>query len=863
MKFSFSRLFVFVIASILLTAQSVSAQLVEIPDPNLRKAVRETLALPDEIPLNQQEMLRLKRLSAWDSEITDLTGLEHATSLIDLGLCRNQIHNLRPLAGLVQLEGLSLCVNQISDISPLATLINLKGLDLGANGRIVDITPLANLTQLERINLGSNLIEDITPLSNLTQLTYLRLNSNRIRDISPLANLTRLEELEIERNAIADITPLIGLKNLKKLRLAGNPIYDFRPLLELEGVELDLDIDLSRLDELNIVVEVPDPNLKQAIREALQLPEGIFITQLVMLQLTQLRATDIGITDLTGLEYAINLDTLDLGNNGIRDVRPLAGLIALSHLSLWNNQVEDITPLANLTNLVSLNLSYNNVADVSILANLTNLQSLAMQFNLATDFSPLQNLTLIRFEYDEVCDIPPQLPSVRERIESRSFPSILQAWNDVVGLDHLTWEQRNVLHDLHWNPTFNGTIGWDVTSIEPAAGVATSLAGALGRAREIRQRRLDQNPNMVFLGGVGLQQHHTLEAFPPDSDFWLRDSQGQIIRGNIADEYRISFDEYLINFLKPEVQDLLAKRIIAIARCGLYDGIFIDGFHSNGTGFVGRHLHPSTDEEIIQAYLNIFRAVRLQVRDDFLILVNANDTKPTRFTEYVNGIFMETHKDHPGGYSRDWLMKLEETLSWAEQNLRSPTINGLEGEGMSIEPPDGPNNLRWMRLFTTLTLTHSDGYVLYTTGVRDLGPPHPHHDHLWHSFWDAALGRPINNSKAQLYQNIEGLFIREFTHGWAVYNRSGAAQSITLPTSTIPVSDRGNNAASLTHNLPDLDGEIYLKAKNPADVNGDWEVNVLDLVQIANGFGKSAPDPNGDGVVNILDLVFVALQFSQ
>ena len=41
------------------------------------------------------------------------------------------------------------------------------------------------------------------------------------------------------------------------------------------------------------------------------------------------------------------------------------------------------------------------------------------------------------------------------------------------------------------------------------------------------------------------------------------------------------------------------------------------------------------------------------------------------------------------------------------------------------------------------------------------------------------------------------------------------------------------------------------------------KVNVLDLVQVANGFGQSTPDPNGDGAVNILDLVFVAQQFSQ
>ena len=67
----------------------------------------------------------------------------------------------------------------------------------------------------------------------------------------------------------------------------------------------------------------------------------------------------------------------------------------------------------------------------------------------------------------------------------------------------------------------------------------------------------------------------------------------------------------------------------------------------------------------------------------------------------------------------------------------------------------------------------------------------------------------------------------------------------------------------MTHLLPDLDGEIYLKAKNPADVNGDWKVNVLDLVQVANGLGQDTPDPNSDGQVNILDLVFVAQTFSQ
>ena len=63
------------------------------------------------------------------------------------------------------------------------------------------------------------------------------------------------------------------------------------------------------------------------------------------------------------------------------------------------------------------------------------------------------------------------------------------------------------------------------------------------------------------------------------------------------------------------------------------------------------------------------------------------------------------------------------------------------------------------------------------------------------------------------------------------------------------------------HTIPDLDGEIYLKTINPADVNGDGTVNVLDLIVIANAFGKDAPDLNGDGVVNVLDLIVVANAF--
>ena len=570
-----------------------------------------------------------------------------------------------------------------------------------------------------------------------------------------------------------------------------------------------------------------------------------------MLQLTGLETGERGIIDLTGIEHATNLDYLNVGGNQIRDIRPLAGLISLTGLSLYNNPVEDIAPLANLTNLTYLNLAHNGVEsleplaglihlqtldlfdnrikDIAPIANMTaltllilthnqvgdltpladhpNLEKLYIRNNLVADFSPLNGLNLIELEYDEPCDIAPLLPPVRERIESRSFPSVFQAWDDVVGLEHLTSDQRHTLHDLHWSPFFG--LGWRKTAVEPTYGVATSLAGDLAHAREVRQQRLDQNPNMVFLVEVRLHNHFTPEAFPPDSDFWFRGANNQIVQN--------SHGQFMIDFMKPAVQDLLIKRILAVARCGLYDGVMLDGFNHHALGFLGRGFRPETDEEIIAVITQMLHKVRAQVRDDFLILVNANRSKLPRYAEFVNGTFMETGQDHRRGYTHNGLKEIESTLFWAEENLREPQINCLEGWGIGTEAPGSPNNLRWMRVFTTMSLTHSDGYVLYNTGEGNYGGAD--HEHIWYDFWEADLGRPIG-PQAQRYQDIDGLFIREFTNGWAVYNRSGEAQTISLPESTIAVGNRDLRSA-ITHLLPDLNGEMYLKTPNLADVNGE------------------------------------------
>ena len=867
-------------------ATCVSAQVVEIPDPNLRQAVREALTLPSERPVTQLVMSQLTELDAGNKQIEALTGLEYATNLRNLQLSFNQIQDITPLAGLVHLELLSLVENSIAELSALVNLTKLTNLYL-ANISIKDITPLSNLTQLRVLDLQHcRQIRDITPLSNLTQLNRLEISHNQITDISPLTNLTQLEELRIDNNKVVDVSPLANLTQLTSLTLANNAITDFRPLfgLNLQSV----DVDIHKLQKLaSVDVEIPDPNLERTIREELGLPSETPITQLVMSQLIGLEAGHKQIADLTGLEYAIHLKELFLIVNQIRDITPLAGLINLEVLYLSNNPISDlsplssitqlqhlnlatihirdlsllssltqlkhlglahcgitnVTPLTNLTNLVFLDLADNQISDISPLTNLTRLKELRIDRNQIVDFSPLQGLSLTELIYDEVCLLPD--PPIQDRLQNRRLPSIVQTWDDEIpNLSALSREDRTSYHDLFWHHLpfglrFQPTPPW------------SRVTGEIDMAIAKREELLAKNPNMLFLAEIRMRNAHPGTQYPEDWFGWVRDADGNPVLGSPRQH------SYLIDLRLPEVQDIIVQQAISVAKCGLYDGIFFDSWNIGGFFLVGFNENGSISyyehvEENIS--LSIAQRIREAVPEDFLILVNSNWDKIPLAAPYVNGGFMETFRDYEGGYTNNRLAEIENALLWFEESLREPQINCLRGEGIPTEPPDSPNNRRWMRFFTTMSLTLSDGYALYTTGQY-------YQEHFWYPFWDANLGQPVG-SKAQRYQNVPSLYVREFTNGWAVYNRSGVAQTITLPTSAAAVGN-GDLRSKTTHLLPDLDGEIYLKAKNPADVNGDGKINILDLVQVANGFGKSAPDPNGDGAVNILDLVFVAQAFSR
>ena len=427
--------------------------------------------------------------------------------------------------------------------------------------------------------------------------------------------------------------------------------------------------------------------------------------------------------------------------------------------------------------------------------------------------------------------------STREKVETRSLPSITAPWAEwFVNKHHLSYAEMTAAHDLFWSPEFG------LRFQRTAEGV--SLVGDWIEARRQQEALLDLNPNVILLCEVNMRgadpgSTFLKELYSGDDFPWIRDASGEIILGTPAERYT----DLLIDFTHPIAQDIIVAQAIAAAESGLWGGILFSYWNEKGVVLEGYRSYEAEQK----ARRSILQRIRDAVEDDFLIIVGGTG-KLSFGTPYINGIIMYSDRQDFSNDRYRGLIELESNLLWAEKNLREPRINYLQAKGIGSELPLSLTNKQAMRCFTTLSLTHSDGYFLYTMGV-DWGEPHPHDDfywnypykqtnwdywnqhtnshdtfphahggaHYWYDFWDTDLGQPIGE-KGQLYLNREGLFIREFTNGWVVYNRSGQTQKIQLPEVATAVE---SGVKARLHTVADLDGEIFLKnVAPPADVNG-------------------------------------------
>lgn len=324
---------------------------VTIPDPGLEGAIRSNLVLGPTDPITETALAGLTHFYANARGIVDLTGLEYCTSL---------------------------------------TVLHLE------DNKISDLTGLQGLTSLTTLYLHNNQISDLTPLSGLTSLTELWLYENQISDLTPLSGLTSVEVLILSESCISDLSPLLSLPALSSLSINHNPLSDTAQnvqIPQLVGNGVGVDFITWSDDYCAAAVSIPDPGLNSAIRANLGLGPTDPLTKAALAGIMYLNAEEYNIADLTGLEYCVGLESLNLFNNQCSDLTPLSGLPHLESLRLELNQINDLAPLQGLTDLRILHLNHNQISDLAPLSGLTSLTVLYLGENQISDLTPLSGLT--------------------------------------------------------------------------------------------------------------------------------------------------------------------------------------------------------------------------------------------------------------------------------------------------------------------------------------------------------------------------------------------------------------------------------------------------------------------------------------
>ena len=354
-----------------------------------------------------------------------------------------------------------------------------------------------------------------------------------------------------------------------------------------------------------------------------------------------------------------------------------------------------------------------------------------------------------------------------ERIQGRTFPSVFQAWSPADNIRDDSPLHTVARHDLVFQvPEFFG-LRWNRRPTGLADGFDPS---SIERARAFRRTLLKLNSNLILIAEIRYRDAHK-SYLPEGHTWWLRDSQGKIVPG---------WDEggfFCLDFHNPEFRSQVARQAKAAVESGAVDGVMLDWWSDDASR------------------LALIREVRQAIGDKAIIIANANDHKTPQTAPYINGYFMECSKSNS---AKDW-SQIADTLAWAEANLRAPRVNCLETWFHKSR-----EDLNLMRATTTLALTLSDGYCLFS----DPNPlPTPDHLHNWYPFWNKCLGKPVATGR----KNVDGTVSREFEKGTAFYNPIG-----NKPVSVTFSEERRSVATGKTaqsHYLGSPDGDIFLKAK--------------------------------------------------
>ena len=208
---------------------TVGPNAVSIPDANFEQYLIDENIDSDGI-INGQvlkvDIENITELILNDKNISNLTGIEGFTSLVELNATNNQITNL-DISKNTSLEKLFFANNKLTSID-LSKNVNLKTIDLGENElTTIDVHLLTNL---ESLSCYKNQLTAINLLSNTKLISFIA-NENQLKYLDIRVN-ENLAILNVSDNSLESLT----LKNKNNRKLI---ILDTRQNPNLTCIEVD------------------------------------------------------------------------------------------------------------------------------------------------------------------------------------------------------------------------------------------------------------------------------------------------------------------------------------------------------------------------------------------------------------------------------------------------------------------------------------------------------------------------------------------------------------------------------------------------------------------------------------------------
>ncbi len=330
----------------------------------------------------------LSHLVVSDNQISALPNLEKLDLMTGLYLDNNPITNLTNLAPVKDTMVTMLLSNtQLQNTSELKDMPKLTTLHL--NNITVDMNDLITSPLLVDLNFTNNNILNKEQFHNLTNLKYLNLHGSGITAVDFLTSNTALQRLYMNHNDIVDLSPIkekfpdlsrLYVSHSRNLNCSSiNTLwyYKFRKVNTTWNYEPE-DCVITERDPLTDFSSIfTDYNLSYQVRNTIDKMSGDLVAA-DLLGKSTLKANNMSIESLEGIQYWPSLTHLELATNTISDISPLLSLPNLDHLNISGNPVTTLPELLSRDNITELNISDTQIKEISELLNMPSLSKVTM-----------------------------------------------------------------------------------------------------------------------------------------------------------------------------------------------------------------------------------------------------------------------------------------------------------------------------------------------------------------------------------------------------------------------------------------------------------------------------------------------------